>query len=166
MQSFLVQSQEGDSQQRRFFFVDESSLASTDQMRDSLRKLGPEGRLLLIGDTRQHQGVEAGRPFQQLQEAGMQTAKLDQIVRQRDPGLKAEVELLAVGQTTAAIQQIVGRSAGGSSRRIPSLALGLPDFNAFGQSSFSEPQGWPQESNMYRAISWRRFHENTGGACN
>lgn len=65
--------------------------------------------LLLIGDTRQHQAVEAGRPFQQLQEAGMQTAKLDQIVRQRDPGLKAEVELLAKGQTTAAIESLKSR---------------------------------------------------------
>jgi AAA domain-containing protein len=58
---------------------------------------------LLIGDTRQHQGVEAGRPFQQLQEAGMRTAKLEEIVRQKDPALKATVEMLAHGQTTAAI---------------------------------------------------------------
>jgi hypothetical protein len=40
--------------------------------------------VLLIGDTRQHQGVEAGRPFEQLQEAGMRTAELNEIVRQKD----------------------------------------------------------------------------------
>lgn len=109
LQSFLVRSQERDSQQRRFFFIDESSLASTNQMRDFLRRLGAEDRVLLVGDTRQHQGVEAGRPFQQLQEAGMQTAKLDQIVRQKDPFLKAEVELLAKGQTAAAIDSLKTR---------------------------------------------------------
>jgi conjugative relaxase-like TrwC/TraI family protein len=109
LQSFLVRSQESEPQQRRFFFVDESSLASTNQMRDFLRRLGPEDRVLLVGDTRQHQGVEAGRPFQQLQDAGMQAAKLGQIVRQQDPILKAEVEMLAKGQIAPAIESLKGR---------------------------------------------------------
>ena len=109
LQSFLVNPRESDLQQRRFFFIDESSLASTKQMRDFLRKLGPQDRALLIGDTRQHQGVEAGRPFQQLQEAGMQTSKLDRIVRQKDPALKAEVELLAKSKTIAAIESLKNR---------------------------------------------------------
>ena len=68
-------------QKRHFYFVDESSLASTNQMREFIARLGPNDRVLLIGDTRQHQGVEAGRPFEQLQEAGMRTSKLDEIVR-------------------------------------------------------------------------------------
>jgi conjugative relaxase-like TrwC/TraI family protein len=109
LQSFLVRSQESDLRQRTFFFVDESSLASTNQIRDFLRRLGPEDRVLLVGDKRQHQGVEAGRPFQQLQDAGMQTAKLDQIVRQQDSVLKAEVELLAKGQIAAAIESLKSR---------------------------------------------------------
>jgi hypothetical protein len=53
----------------------------------SFARLGPDDRVLLVGDIRQHQGVEAGRPFQQLQEAGMRTARLDEIVRQQDPAL-------------------------------------------------------------------------------
>jgi conjugative relaxase-like TrwC/TraI family protein len=106
LQSFLVRSHDSDPQHPRFFFIDESSLASTNQMRDFLRRLGPEDRILLIGDTRQHQGIEAGRPFQQLQEAGMQTARLDQIVRQRDPVLKAEFEMLAKGQIAPAIESL------------------------------------------------------------
>ena len=109
LQSFLMRSPDSDMPQRRFFFLDESSLASTNQMREFLRRLGPVDRVLLIGDTRQHQGVEAGRPFQQLQEAGMQTSKLDQIVRQKDFGLKSEVELLAKGKTTAAIESLKNR---------------------------------------------------------
>jgi flagellar biosynthesis GTPase FlhF len=92
--------------QKHFYFLDESSLASTNQVRDFLARLGPNDRVLLIGDTRQHQGVEAGRPFEQLQEAGMWTAKLDEIVRQKDPALKSAVELLAKGQTTAALEML------------------------------------------------------------
>ena len=67
--------------------LDESSLASTRQMRAFLGKLNPDDRVLVIGDTRQHQGVDAGRPFQQMQEAGMQTSQLDKIMRQKDPEL-------------------------------------------------------------------------------
>ena len=51
-------------------------------------RLHRNDRVLLVGDRRQHEAVEAGRPFAQLQEAGMRTAKLDEIVRQRDPELK------------------------------------------------------------------------------
>ena len=105
LQGFLARSSKHDSavDRRHFYFVDESSLTSTNQMREFLARLGPSDRVLLIGDTRQHQGVEAGRPFEQLQEAGMRTARLDQIVRQKDPELKSAVELLARGQTTAAL---------------------------------------------------------------
>ena len=73
-------------------------------MREFLVRLGPHDRVLLIGDLRQHQGVEAGRPFEQLQEAGMRTAKLDEIVRQKDPELKSAVELFATRQTAAALE--------------------------------------------------------------
>jgi conjugative relaxase-like TrwC/TraI family protein len=107
LQGFLARSPNAAAQdQRHFYFVDESSLASTNQMRDFLARLGPNDRVLLIGDTRQHQGVEAGRPFEQLQEAGMRTAKLDEIVRQKDPALKSAVELLARGQVSSALETL------------------------------------------------------------
>jgi conjugative relaxase-like TrwC/TraI family protein len=107
LQGFLARSPNpGSQEQRHFYFVDESSLASTNQMREFLARLGPNDRVLLIGDTRQHQGVEAGRPFEQLQEAGMRTAKLDEIVRQKDPALKSAVELLAKGQVSAALESL------------------------------------------------------------
>jgi conjugative relaxase-like TrwC/TraI family protein len=108
LQSFLVRSTQTNdaTAPKHFYFVDESSLASTHQMRDFLARLGANDRVLLIGDTRQHQGVEAGRPFEQLQEAGMSTAKLDQIVRQKDPALKAAVELLAHGKSAAALVEL------------------------------------------------------------
>ena len=107
LQGFLARSQNpAASEQKHFYFVDESSLASTNQMRDFLSRLGPQDRVLLIGDTRQHQGVEAGRPFEQLQEAGMRTSKLDEIVRQKDPALKSAVEMLATGNVSAALESL------------------------------------------------------------
>jgi ATP-dependent exoDNAse (exonuclease V) alpha subunit len=107
LQKFLARSVDGNAPgQRNFYFVDESSLASTNQMRDFLARLGTKDRVLLIGDIRQHQGVEAGRPFEQLQEAGMRTAKLDEIVRQKDPALKTAVEQLAKGEVSAALDSL------------------------------------------------------------
>jgi AAA domain/TrwC relaxase len=104
LQGFLARTVNPDLREHKhLYFVDESSLASTNQMREFLSRLGPHDRVLLIGDARQHQGVEAGRPFEQLQEAGMRTARLDEIVRQQDPALKSAVELLATGQVSAAL---------------------------------------------------------------
>jgi ATP-dependent exoDNAse (exonuclease V) alpha subunit len=104
LQGFLARSMSLEAQeQKHFYFVDESSLASTNQVREFLARIGANDRVLLIGDTRQHQGVEAGRPFEQLQDAGMRTAKLDEIVRQKDPALKSAVELFATGQASVAL---------------------------------------------------------------
>jgi hypothetical protein len=72
-------------------------------MRDFLQKLTPNDRVLVIGDTAQHQGVDAGRPFQQMQEAGMQTVQLDRIMRQRDSELLKAVEHLAKNETREGI---------------------------------------------------------------
>lgn len=92
---------------RNYLYVlDESSLASTRQMNEFLHRLRKDDRVLLVGDTRQHEAVEAGRPYQQLQEAGIQTARLDEIVRQKDPGLKTVVEQLSRGQVGDAIEKL------------------------------------------------------------
>jgi AAA domain-containing protein len=91
--------------------VDESSLASTRQMQAFMEKIGPQDRVLLVGDTRQHQGVDAGKPFEQMQQAGMQTSQLDQIMRQKDPELLRVVEHFAKNETATGISllQLQGR---------------------------------------------------------
>ncbi|HYM76087.1 MAG TPA: MobF family relaxase [Candidatus Dormibacteraeota bacterium] len=107
LQGFLARTANPEPrEQKHFYLVDESSLASTNQMREFLGRLAPQDHVVLIGDIHQHQGVEAGRPFEQLQEAGMRTARLDEIVRQRDPALKSAVELLATGQASAALDAL------------------------------------------------------------
>ncbi len=46
------------------------------------------------------------RPYQQLQEAGIETARLDEIVRQKDPALKEVVEQLSRGNVREAIERL------------------------------------------------------------
>ena len=110
LQRFLKQGGQersaGDPASRHLYMLDESSLASTRQMRDFLNKIGSQDRVLVIGDTRQHQGVDAGKPFEQMQDAGMRTSRLDTIVRQKDPSLLAAVEKLSRNETAEGVSML------------------------------------------------------------
>jgi conjugative relaxase-like TrwC/TraI family protein len=103
LQRYLARGEQPDTGEKRLYVLDESSLASTRQMYEFVERLHANDRVLLVGDTRQHESVEAGRPFAQLQEAGMKTAKLEEIVRQRDPALKQAVEQLTRSEVGQAI---------------------------------------------------------------
>ncbi len=106
LQHHLARGEQRDTGEKRFYVLDESTLASTRRMHEFMSRLHRHDRVLLVGDVRQHEGVEAGRPFAQLQEAGMHTVKLDEILRQRDPELKQAVELLAHGHVAAAVESL------------------------------------------------------------
>lgn len=75
-------------------------------MCDFLNKIGPRDRVLVIGGTRQHQGVDAGEPFEQMQDAGMRIAQMDRIVRQKDPALLAAVEKLSKNDTAEGVAML------------------------------------------------------------
>jgi conjugative relaxase-like TrwC/TraI family protein len=106
LQKHLQRGEQEQSGEKHLYVLDESSLASTKQMHQFLQRLSEDDRVLLVGDVRQHEAVEAGRPYQQLQEAGMQTARLDAIVRQKDPALKEAVEQLSRGEVKEAIENL------------------------------------------------------------
>jgi conjugative relaxase-like TrwC/TraI family protein len=106
LQKHPVREKQPDTCEKRLYVLDESSLASTRQVHEFVNRLHPNDRVLLVGDRRQHEAVEAGRPFAQLQDAGMNTVKLEEIVRQKDPELKHVVEQLARGEAREAIQNL------------------------------------------------------------
>ncbi len=106
LQKHLVSGQQADTGEKRLYVIDESSLASTRQLHEFIERLRPNDRVLLVGDRRQHEAVEAGRPFAQLQDAGMKTLKLEEIVRQKDPELKEVVQQLALGNVREAINNL------------------------------------------------------------
>lgn len=109
LQSFLARGDNHPSaspELRHLYMLDESSLASTRQMRAFLDKLNPNDRVLVIGDTSQHQGVDAGKPFEQMQDAGMRTSQLDRIMRQKDTELLKAVEELAKNNTRQGIDML------------------------------------------------------------
>jgi conjugative relaxase-like TrwC/TraI family protein len=106
VQKYLARSEQPDTGEKRLYVLDESSMASTRQLHEFVHRLHPNDRVLLVGDRRQHEAVEAGRPFAQLQDAGMVTVRLDEVVRQKDPELKRVVEQLARGEIREAVQSL------------------------------------------------------------
>ena len=93
--------------------VDEGSLASTVQTRDLLRIANTLRipRVVLVGDEKQLDAVDAGKPFAQLQGAGMKCAVMDEIVRQREPALREAVEASLAGDIGRAFEKLGGNVA-------------------------------------------------------
>src|SRR5258706_11013174 len=109
LQKFLRRRQEAAEARDRLLILDESSLASTKNLHKFFARLEAQDKVLLVGDSRQHQAVEAGTPFEQIQKHGMATVKLSEIVRQRDPELKRTVERLSARQIREAIDSLEHR---------------------------------------------------------
>jgi conjugative relaxase-like TrwC/TraI family protein len=106
LQKFIRRRQEAPSTHNRLFVLDESSLASNRNLHKFFARLEAKDKVLFVGDSRQHQAVEAGTPFEQFQKHGMATVKLSEIVRQRKPELKRTVERLSAREMSAAIDSL------------------------------------------------------------
>ena len=88
--------------------VDEASLVSMAQMHSLARIAEAAGiaRVALVGDKAQLRSVEAGQPFRVLQKAGMETAVMDEVMRQRNEGLKAAVLHMIDQKPDLAIEEL------------------------------------------------------------
>jgi len=84
---------------RSVVVLDEAGMVSARAMHGLLQKVeASDARLVLVGDVQQLKAVEAGRPFAQLQAAGVARVELAEIQRQADAQLRAAVELAAKGK--------------------------------------------------------------------
>ena len=92
---------------RTLLVIDEAGTVPTRQMEQALKLAEQaQARVVLLGDTRQTRAIEAGRPFDQLQGAGMETALMEDIQRQKDPGLRVAVALAASGKTSVSLAHV------------------------------------------------------------
>ena len=113
MQSWLMQIRSGgdpagDKAGRQILVVDEAGMVAASEMRDLLRHAKGAGfaRVVLVGDTKQLDAVSAGQPFGQLQRAGMPTALMTDIQRQRDEAGREMVLHAIRGEVRAALARI------------------------------------------------------------
>jgi conjugative relaxase-like TrwC/TraI family protein len=135
LQRYLARGEQPDGGEKRLYVLDESSLASTKQMNELLHRLDGGDRVLLVGDKRQHEAVEAGRPYRQLQEAGMRTARLHEVVRQKEPELKEVVEQLARGDVHGAVASL------GQQGRVHEIVVREERLGAIAREYARQPQG-------------------------
>ena len=79
--------------------LDEAGMVSAKMMRQLLRIAERAGaRIVLVGDESQLKAIGAGRPFDQLQKAGMETMEMNEIQRQLNERYKESVRLAAEGK--------------------------------------------------------------------
>ena len=102
--------------------VDEASMAGSVRIEALLRiaRALKVARVVLVGDTKQLKAVDAGQPFRLLQKAGMSTATMKEVKRQRDPELRTAVGLAREGEPGAAIAELGNRV-----REAPPEELGI-----------------------------------------
>lgn len=95
------------SNKPQLWFIDESSLLTTRSTNQVLKLAHNEGaKVRMVGDQRQHLGIEAGHPMHQFLEDGMPVAELTTIMRQRDAELREAVTQASQGKAGAAVRAI------------------------------------------------------------
>ncbi|AKM33200.1 AAA family ATPase (plasmid) [Pandoraea faecigallinarum] len=92
---------------RTIVVLDEAGVVGARQMEQLMRAVEQAGaRMVMIGDTKQTEAIEAGKPFAQLQQGGMPTTRIREITRQQDRELKTAVEHAAEGRVTQSLAHL------------------------------------------------------------
>ena len=89
---------------KSLLIMDEAGMVPACDMLAVLQQVEDAGaRIVLVGDRKQLQAVNAGMPFRQLQDAGMPTAQLREIRRQIDENLRRAALHAAEGKVHASL---------------------------------------------------------------
>lgn len=104
---------------RTTLIVDESSMLSLRGATGLIKMVREKGaRMVLIGDVKQLEAPEAGKPFHVLQKMGMETVRLDTSLRQRTPVLRKIVSAARQGKVSETLYAL------GDKLEVLSTALG------------------------------------------
>ncbi len=96
------------AKEQGILMVDEAGLISGKMMHDLMKlslKMGT--RLLLVGDPKQHNSPSAGDAYRIMLDSGaLKSAKVNEVMRQKDPKLKEAVVALSEGQISKGMNQL------------------------------------------------------------
>jgi conjugative relaxase-like TrwC/TraI family protein len=111
MDAYTIHRKENDLHEqsgKTVYILDEASMVGTRQAEILLQYVGknPEARLIMIGDNKQIQSIEAGAVFRTLQEKGIATERMTDNVRQIEPEYKMDVDLMAARKTGMALDRM------------------------------------------------------------
>mgnify|MGYP000850248911 CR=1 FL=1 len=114
LHSFLPKAQtpEFTPSEKEAWFVDEVSMVGSKQMGELVNAAKKaNARVILVGDTKQLQSIEAGRMFQKLQESGaMKMVHMKETLRQKDEEYKEIVSDIAERRIDQAFTRMQDRS--------------------------------------------------------
>lgn len=92
---------------REIWIVDEASMTGSYQLKDVLNKAEAAGaKVVLVGDTKQLQSIEAGRIFSTLQTKNMNTTKMEENLRQQKEDYKEIVKDIKEKQMDRAFEKM------------------------------------------------------------
>ncbi|MBI5634461.1 MAG: relaxase domain-containing protein [Nitrospirae bacterium] len=93
---------------RQVWIVDEASMLGSRKTQALLEKAErADAKVVLIGDTKQLQAIEAGRMFDKLQETGtLKTVEMKETLRQQDPGYREIVRDIAAKKIDTAFEKL------------------------------------------------------------
>jgi len=88
--------------------IDESSMIGRDQMLSLMRFVNQKklARVLFQGDSKQMSGVQAGMPFKHMEQAGVRSVKMDEIIRQKDARHRQGITELTKGDLHKAFETL------------------------------------------------------------
>ncbi|MEJ8852155.1 MobF family relaxase [Variovorax rhizosphaerae] len=106
--SFLARvSQQRTLDRHSIVFLDEAGVVPAHQLEKLMTIVEKQdARLILSGDRKQTHAVEAGKPFEQLQDAGMTKAFLTEIKRQKNEAIRAAVVHAANNEVPLAVSTL------------------------------------------------------------
>ncbi|HGA2320762.1 TPA: MobF family relaxase [Pseudomonas putida] len=112
-------------------FIDESGVLPARQMKELMSVIqGSRARAVFLGDTSQTKAIEAGKPFDQLQKAGIETSHLKDIQRQKVPELLQAVKLAAEGNSAKSVAHVKSisefKDAGERHAALVAAYVGMP----------------------------------------
>ena len=109
IESFLAQERNDSACSKQLWTVDEASMLGSKKMSELFKAADKEGaKVLLIGDTKQLQAIEAGNMFAKLQETeAMNTVRMSENIRQKDsPEYQATVKDMADKKIATAFEKM------------------------------------------------------------
>ncbi|WP_233981859.1 MobF family relaxase [Pectobacterium versatile] len=101
--SYLYSYKPENINKKGLLIIDEGSLSNTKQIHSMFELAEKNGmKVLMLGDRKQHEAVEAGSPFRFLSDFGMETYEVTTIKRQRDEKLLSAVTSAISGDIKSA----------------------------------------------------------------
>ena len=125
LQSWLADRRAGEAlTEKTVVVIDEAGLTNARDLESAMKRIEKAGaRAVLVGDIKQYESVAAGPAFRQLQDAGMETARVTEMQRQNKAAANVrEAARLSVDDPAKALEKLEIREVKNAQERYKALS--------------------------------------------